>query len=241
MSHELLQDVLRTSDAGGRARRRSLLPLSIALHAGAIAVLLLVPLVADNEVMPGPVRDATRYVSAVPTPPAPPEPPPPKGDVSPATHALAPLTAANAIEPEKPVQPHSASDPGGVPSLGTPGSPSGVDFGGIGTPNAVVLPPAPPPREPVRIGGVIREPKKIVDVPPIYPPLAIAAQKEGVVIMEAMIDERGHVVRVRVLRSEPLLDAAAVSAVERWRYTPTLLNNQPVPVLMTVAVRFRLR
>jgi protein TonB len=241
MSHELLQDVLRTSDAGGRARRRSLMPLSIALHAGAIAALLLAPLVVDSDLMPGPVRAATRYVSAVPTPPAPPGPPPPKGDVSAAPRALAPVTAADAIEPEKPVQPYAATDPGGVPTIGTPGSSSGVDFGGIGTPNAVVLPPAPPPREPVRIGGVIREPKRIVDVPPIYPPLAIAAQKEGVVIMEAMIDERGHVVRVRVLRSEPLLDAAAIGAVERWRYTPTLLNNQPVPVLMTVTVRFRLR
>jgi protein TonB len=88
---------------------------------------------------------------------------------------------------------------------------------------------------------VIREPKKIVDVAPVYPPLAIAARKEGFVIMEATIDQHGNVVRVRVLRSEPLLDAAAVSAVERWRYTPTLLNNQPVPVLMTVTVRFSLR
>ena len=241
MSHELLQDVLRPSDAGGRARRRTLMPLSIGLHAGAIAVLLLVPLVADNDWMPGPARDATRYVSAVPTPPTPPGPPPPPGDVSAAPPAFAPVRAADSIEQEKPVQPHSTSDPGGVPSIGTPGAPSGVDFGGIGTPNAVVMPPPPPPREPVRIGGVIREPKKIVDVPPIYPPLAIAARKEGVVIMEAMIDERGNVVRVRVLRSEPLLDAAAVSAVERWRYTPTLLNNQPVPVLMTVTVRFSLR
>jgi protein TonB len=241
MSHELLQDVLRTSDSGGRARRRSLIPLSIALHAGAIATLLLVPLVADKELMRAPLRAATRYVSAVPTPPAPPGPPPPKGDASPATRPLAPVHAADAIEPEKPVQPYSVTDPGGVPTIGAPGSSSGVDFGGLGTPSAVVLPPAPPPREPLRIGGVIREPKKIVDVAPVYPPLAIAAQKEGVVIMEAMIDERGNVVRVRVLRSEPLLDAAAITAVERWRYTPTLLNNQPVPVLMTVTVRFRLR
>ena len=241
MSHELLQDVLRTSDAGGRARRRSLMPVSIGLHAGAIAVVLLVPLVADNETMPGPMRDATRYVSAVPTPPEPPGPPPPGGDVPRAQRALAPVNAADAIEPEKPVQPYSATDPAGVPTIGTPGSSSGVDFGGIGVANAVVPPPAPPLREPVRIGGVIREPKKIIDVAPVYPPLAIAARKEGVVIMEAMIDERGNVVRVRVLRSEPLLDAAAISAVERWRYTPTLLNNQPVPVLMTVTVRFSLR
>ena len=241
MAHDLLEDVLRTSDPGGRARRRSLMPLSIALHAGAITALLLLPLLAANDVIPGPARAATRYVSAVPTPPNPPGPPPPKGESTAPSRALAPLNAADVIEPETPVQPYSTADPGGVPSIGPTGAPSGDDLGGIGTPNAVAVPPPPPPREPVRIGGVIREPKKIVDVPPVYPPLAIAARKEGVVIMEAMIDERGHVVRVRVLRSEPLLDAAAVSAVERWRYTPTLLNNQPVPVLMTVTVRFSLR
>ena len=239
MAHDLLEDVLRTSDPGGRARRRSLMPVSIALHAGAIAALLLLPLLAANDVIPGPARAATRYVSAVPTPPTPPGPPPKGASTTPA-RALAPVNAAHLIEPEKPVQPYSAADAGGVPSIGPAGAPSGDDLGGIGTPNAVVVPP-PPPREPVRIGGVIREPKKIADVAPVYPPLAIAARKEGVVIMEAMIDERGNVVRVRVLRSEPLLDAAAVSAVERWRYTPTLLNNQPVPVLMTVTVRFSLR
>jgi periplasmic protein TonB len=46
---------------------------------------------------------------------------------------------------------------------------------------------------------------------------------------------------VRVLRSQPLLDAAAVEAVRKWRFTPTLLNGQPVPVVMTVTVGFSLR
>ena len=240
MSHELLEDVLRTSDSGGRTRRRNLMPLSIALHGGAIAVLLLVPLVSDNDWMPGPARIANAYVSAVPEPPAPPNPPPPKGPPSTAPSGTAPTVAPDRLEPETRIPVASVSDPSGVPSIGTPGAPSGVDFGGLGATSAVVVPP-PPPREPVRIGGVIREPKKIVDVAPVYPPLAIAARKEGFVIMEATIDQHGDVVRVRVLRSEPLLDAAAVSAVERWRYTPTLLNNQPVPVLMTVTVRFSLR
>jgi protein TonB len=39
----------------------------------------------------------------------------------------------------------------------------------------------------------------------------------------------------------PLLDAAAVEAVRRWRYTPTLLNGVPVPVLMTIRVQFTLQ
>jgi TonB family protein len=46
---------------------------------------------------------------------------------------------------------------------------------------------------------------------------------------------------VRVTKSVPLLDAAAVDAVRAWRYTPTLLNGVPVSVLMTVKVTFRLQ
>jgi protein TonB len=116
-----------------------------------------------------------------------------------------------------------------------------VNLNDIGPAGIIVVPPPPEPPKPVRPGGKIREPRRIVDVPPIYPPIAIAARKEGVVILEALLDENGHVNGVKVLRSEPLLDDAAVQAVRRWRYTPTLLNGVPVPVLMTVTVRFSLR
>ena len=46
---------------------------------------------------------------------------------------------------------------------------------------------------------------------------------------------------VTVLRSQPLLEAAAVVAVRQWRYRPTLLNGVRVSVLLTVTVDFRLR
>ena len=58
--------------------------------------------------------------------------------------------------------------------------------------------------------------------------------------LEATIDERGIVTDARVLRSIPLLDAAALAALKQWRYTPTLLNGVPVRVLMTVTFRFSL-
>jgi protein TonB len=81
----------------------------------------------------------------------------------------------------------------------------------------------------------------VVDVAPVYPPLARAARVEGIVILEAVIDEDGSVRDVRVLRSVQLLDAAASEAVRQWRFTPTLLNGQPVPVVMTITVAFKLR
>ena len=38
----------------------------------------------------------------------------------------------------------------------------------------------------------------------------------------------------------PLLDEAAVAAVRRWKFSPTLLNGTPVPIVMTVTVNFKL-
>jgi TonB family protein len=90
----------------------------------------------------------------------------------------------------------------------------------------------------IRVGGSIREPKKIRDVKPAYPEMAMAAGVQGIVILEALIEQDGSVGDVRVLRSIALLDQAAVEAVRQWRFTPTLLNGQPVEVLMTVTVNF---
>jgi protein TonB len=87
---------------------------------------------------------------------------------------------------------------------------------------------------------VIREPKKVVHVNAVYPEIARSARIEGLVIVEATIDERGVVTDARVLRSVPLLDPAALVALRQWRYTPTLLNGVPVRVLMTITFHFRL-
>jgi protein TonB len=61
-----------------------------------------------------------------------------------------------------------------------------------------------------------------------------------VVVIEAILDATGRVESLKVLSSQPLLDNAAVQAVRQWRYTPTELNGVPVPVLMTITVRFSL-
>jgi protein TonB len=94
---------------------------------------------------------------------------------------------------------------------------------------------------PLRIGGGIAPPAKLRDVQAVYPPIARASQVQGVVIIEAVIDEMGQVADARVLRSIPLLDAAALDAVRQWVYTPTLMNGEPKAVLMTVTVNFRLQ
>jgi TonB family protein len=93
---------------------------------------------------------------------------------------------------------------------------------------------------PAGVGGRIKEPKKIVNVPPIYPEAAKREHVQGVVILQATISTSGCIRELTVLQGVRMLNAAALSAVVRWRYTPTLLDGEPVPVIMTVTVTFRL-
>jgi protein TonB len=90
----------------------------------------------------------------------------------------------------------------------------------------------------VRIGGDIPEPKKLRDVKPVYPEIALAARVSGIVVLETLVDADGHVANARILRSVALLDQAALDAVYQWKFTPTLQNGQATPVLMTVTVNF---
>ena len=94
---------------------------------------------------------------------------------------------------------------------------------------------------PVRVGGNIKAPTKIRDVRPVYPDEARAGRVQGVVILEVAVEADGRVAQACVLRSIPLLDAAAVDAVKQWEFTPTLLNGVGVPVIMTVTVNFTLQ
>jgi protein TonB len=129
-------------------------------------------------------------------------------------------------------------DPNTAGPLGLPPGPIGEETGtslvASGPPQAIEPPTV------VQVGGDIRPPRKVSGANPAYPPLAIAARLEGLVVLECTIAPDGRVVDLRVLRGHPLLDAAAVQAVSGWTYVPTLLNGRPVSVLMTVTVRFQL-
>jgi TonB family protein len=99
-------------------------------------------------------------------------------------------------------------------------------------------PASPPPAGAIRVGGIIMQPTKVRHVEPPYPPIAQSARVQGVVIIEIVIEPDGRVGTARVLRSIPLLDQAALDAVKQWEFTPTRLNGNPVPVVMTTTVQF---
>jgi protein TonB len=93
----------------------------------------------------------------------------------------------------------------------------------------------------MRVGGDLKPPALIHRVEPDYPPVAVSEKIEGLVILEAEVNEAGVVTQVRVLRSVLLLDQAAVKAVKQWRYQPLVLNGTPVPFILTVTLTFSLR
>ena len=133
---------------------------------------------------------------------------------------------------------------GGVPG-GTGGQLGGVlggIIGGAGSSAAAPVLASPPPvNRIVRVGGRISPPRAISTPPPLYPGLARNARAQGQVVIDAIIDERGDVTEARAISGPALLIPAALAAVIKWRYEPTLLNGEPVSVEMHVLVNFVLQ
>ena len=84
-------------------------------------------------------------------------------------------------------------------------------------------------------------PHKTRDVKPFYPPAAQRRRIEGVVIMDALVTEKGCISRARVIRPIPLLDVAGLWAITQWQFEPSRKDGRAVSVAMTVTVNFRLR
>ena len=223
-----------------RARPRWTLVGSLCGHFLLIVVIVVTPIVSDANV-PAIGDRLQLFVMAAP-PPLPPAPPPaataPRPLPADITVNAAPVVAADHI----PIEPAVLPAPGpGVPGGILPVIPGAVPSAALSTSSTVTIGPPPAPRDPVRIGGDIKPPARVAYAPPVYPPIAIQGRVEGTVVLEAVIDETGAVKDLRVVRSIPLLDRAAIDAVGKWRYTPTRLNGTAVAVLMTVQVTFTLR
>jgi protein TonB len=136
-------------------------------------------------------------------------------------------------------------DPGALGAVGgVPGGVPGGVLGGIIGGTAIAPPPPPPPahhaEEILRVGGDVKAPQVIYAPPPAYPALARTSRLEGVVVLDAVIDDSGHVVQARAISGPALLLHAALVAVAQWRYQPTILDGQPVSIRMHVTVKFHL-
>jgi len=95
--------------------------------------------------------------------------------------------------------------------------------------------------QPIYLTGDVRPPERTVFVKPAYPEVARKARAEGKVILEIVVGRTGEVEDVKILKSNPLFDAAAMEAVRKWKYQPALQSGRPVKVFLTVIVDFNLK
>jgi protein TonB len=131
---------------------------------------------------------------------------------------------------------------GGVPG-GIPGGQVGGVLGGMLGGGLNGVPPPTPlvaggPKAPVHVGGNVKQPRLLFGPEPEYPVLARQSRLSGVVVIDAVIDEHGDVTGMRVVSGHPLLVPAALKAVSKRRYEPTVLDGEPTPIDLRVEIKF---
>jgi len=235
------------------ARDRRALLVSFGVHFVLLGGLIVLPLLYYDR-LPDFRNVATIFSVDPPPPPAP--PPFPESDlrpdlpVKPKMVGLSPWVPPSQVpdtipSPDGELPMIEAGDYGPGPVL-PGGLLSGIPGGEVAPtiPNGFSAPEPPPPppspvaKTPIRVGGTLQAAKLIRRIEPAYPEMALRARIQGVVLLEVLVGAEGGVENVRLIRGHPLLNAAAVAAVSQWKYSPTLLNGEPVPVIATVTVRF---
>lgn len=231
-------------------------PVSITAHALIIGALVLVPIFWGE-----PPPEHPDYIKALLyDPPPPPPPPPPKGnpslvqkpepakpvteDVKPKKPDLTPPDDTPKVAELRPEDRPQASEQVGTPDGSDMGMAEGME-GGVeggqvgGVPGGV-------------LGGVVggtgdgpvmdydQPPKPIKITRPQYPQEAFVKKVEGTVIVEILIDANGRVVRARIIKSIPLLDASALQTVYQWVFSPAIKGGRPVATIAHAPVQFRI-
>lgn len=125
-------------------------------------------------------------------------------------------TAANAAPPTTTAAPNNAQPPAQQPNDGA-----------ARTGNA-----------PVAVGSLAQKAKQKVS--PTYPSIARAARVAGVVTVYLIVNEKGEVETVQKLEGPLQLQQAAADAARRWRFTPTVIDGQPVRVTGYLSFNFAL-
>jgi protein TonB len=231
--------------------KRATLPIAYIFEALVIGGMILYPLIYTSAL---PKAQLMTFLSA---PPPPPPPPPPPAAAAPAPRIIhrvsmedimrAPTVIPKTVaqvkdEPEPP--PTSVGVVGGVPG-GVPGGNMGGVLGGVLGGVMSSAPPPPPPPKPqtpqrIRVGGQVEGARLIFGPKPEYPPLAKMARIQGEVRLDALISKEGTIENLKVISGHPLLVSAAMAAVQRWRYQPTMLNGDAVEVATEIDVNFTL-
>jgi periplasmic protein TonB len=245
-------DYLRQDDRPNGMKYFTSLVISLVVHTTVLSAIVLVPMIYFHALN---TDELLMFVIATPKMPLPPPvPTPPQvnntvASARPRTINIDRYQAPGSIptgvidcpdEDPAPIHLGTLLDGFGNGPLGITNNKPSIDIAAFAPPRVLEPPKAPDIRTPVRV-GTIQEAKLIHKVEPAYPKIALAAHVSGTVIMELVIDEEGNVTNVKVLKGHPLLDDATVQAVKQWKYLPTIQNGEPIPVLGTVTVFFRIR
>jgi protein TonB len=104
-------------------------------------------------------------------------------------------------------------------------------------------PPPPPSGPKVAFIPYDLAPRAKTAIKPIYPEIAQEAGIEGVVVVQAFIDERGRVKETLILKGVPNtgLNEAAMDAIRRTKFHPAEQRERPVAVWISIPVNFRLK
>jgi len=233
-------------------KRLVILPVSVALHVAAIAAGILASTWTVELPTGSPDQFLTFFVEPmIPAPQAPvgpgtpeaPEPEPATTDVDVDVRETAPIEVPEQIPevsgPGEPVLSEGSAgrgDPRGEPGGDPNGSPDGID-GGV----SLGGPPPPERFEPVYAIGDVAKPVVIYRVEPEYPELLRRIGVQGPVIVQCIIDRRGMLRDVTVLRSpHPMLSESVTTAIRQWRFEPGTLDGRPLDVIFNLTVNFSL-
>ncbi|MFC0686244.1 energy transducer TonB [Novosphingobium clariflavum] len=170
---------------------------------------------------------------------SPPPPPPPQQDVKPVP--VVPPPASPIVAPPPPIvladnPPPVATSPVPVPAPAV----SAVASAPVTSTNAAPAAPAPAPR--VENAGDLSS-KMISATPPRYPLDSRRKREQGTVVLAVMLGLDGTVSDISISKSSGFerLDHAALSAVRRWRWSPTRRDGAPVMVRGLVEIPFVLQ
>ena len=104
--------------------------------------------------------------------------------------------------------------------------------------------PPPPPSGPKVVFIPYDDPPVAMSpIRPTYPEIAQEAGIEGVVVVQAFIDEKGRVKETLILKGVPNtgLDEAAMVAIRKTRFRPAKQRERAVGVWISIPVNFRLK
>jgi TonB family protein len=162
--------------------------------------------------------------------------------VKPAAPSASPNIMAQSLNARPTASQHDSAGAIDAPSVeGTP-VPDSADgnavTGIIGSTNSAPAPPEVKPEAEIKVGGRVTDPVLLSKFAPVYPVIAKEAGIEGDVVVKTSLDKNGNVGHMEIVSGPAMLRQPALEALRRWKYKPSTLDGEPIPVTILVTLKF---